>query len=61
MKIKMCFFKRRKELVWVNRNPLDKKQRKAFEWYRKILLKKEEDKTDHEKEIQKIYTNIVIF
>lgn len=40
---------------------LTKAQAKAFSWVIKILKKPKKECDDLEKEIQKIYTNIIIF
>lgn len=62
----MSFFNKKNdkptgELRWSNREPMDERYKASFEWLRKILLKKPEEQTDWEKEVQKIYKNIIIF
>lgn len=59
----MNLLKKKEPVVrWgVSKQELTKDQRKAFQWLINIMKKKKEDYTDHEKMIQEIYTNVIIF
>lgn len=52
-----------KSIYWAGSPPkkMTMEQAKAFEWLRKIFKKKPEELTDHEREVQRLYKNTVIF
>lgn len=44
-----------------DKKPLTKDQIRAFSWIVKILKKDPKECTDLEKEVQKMYTNVIVF